>query len=157
MMLYAFVMVLVNQTYPKAAFDAYTGYLRWSLRLNASLMNLVDGYPPFGPGTRWEKADFEVGYPEVVTRKRMLFAIFLSAIFVIPQIIVIYVRYIIAYVFVFIAFFAVLFTGKYPEGMHKFVVETYRITYRVSLYTAALYFKYPEFSGEETEVDKMHA
>ena len=34
----------------------------------------------------------------------------------------------------FIAFWAVLFTGRYPDSMHGFVVGTIRWQYRVSLY-----------------------
>jgi hypothetical protein len=49
----------------------------------------------------------------------------------------------------FIAFWAVLFTGNYPEGWHAFNVGTIRWSYRLNLYIG--YFmsdEYPPFSGK---------
>lgn len=154
--IYAWFVMLFTTRMPEVYYNTYLGYMRWSTRVNASLMNLVDGYPPFGPSERWEKADLEIGYPTVVTRKRLLFITFLGWFAVIPQIILVYLRFIVASFISFVAFFIVLFTGKYPEELHRFVVETYRISTRVSFYLAFLYFNYPEFDGQETETDRMH-
>ncbi|RMF76954.1 MAG: DUF4389 domain-containing protein [Chloroflexi bacterium] len=57
-------------------------------------------------------------------------------------------RFIAVYIIFIIAFFAVLFTGNYPEGMHKFVVDTYRWQTRVNLYMNLMTDEYPPFSGE---------
>ncbi len=156
LMLYAFFAVLFTEKYPFVTFEAVVGYMRWSLRLNASLMNLVDGYPPFGPNERWEKADLDIAYPEVVTRKRMLFAAFLSWFVLIPQLFVLFFRSIVMCIYSIIAFFTVLFTKEYPANMHKFAVDTYRLSNRVTFYSYALYFVYPEMTGEETEADRKH-
>ncbi len=154
--LIAFFAVLINQKYPKFAFDAVAGYFRWSLRVSASLANLVDGYPPFGPNVKWNNADFELAYPEIITRKRILFATFLGAFVTIPHQLVIMVRQFVNFFIYFIAFFSVLFTRDYPEDMHNFYVGTLRLQYRTTLYMYGLYFKYPEFEGKETEVDRLH-
>jgi hypothetical protein len=46
-----------------------------------------------------------------------------------------------------IAFFAILFTGKFPRGMFDFIVGTSRWNYRVSSYAFLLLTdEYPPFS-----------
>ena len=47
-----------------------------------------------------------------------------------------------------IAWFAVLFTGKYPEGMFKFIEGYFRWQWRVQSYWVFMTDKYPPFSGE---------
>ena len=51
-----------------------------------------------------------------------------------------------AFVVVFIAQFAILFSGSFPEGMHTFVVGVGRWSTRVNAYLYALTDKYPPFS-----------
>jgi hypothetical protein len=54
--------------------------------------------------------------------------------------------YIAAVVVVIVAFFAVLFTGKYPAGMRDFLVGTTRWALRVRAYVGFLTDQYPPFS-----------
>jgi hypothetical protein len=54
--------------------------------------------------------------------------------------------FIAALVVVFIAMFAVLFTGAFPEGMHRFVTGVFRWAQRVNLYVYSMTDKYPPFS-----------
>ena len=53
----------------------------------------------------------------------------------------------IAAMFVVIAgFFAVLFTGEYPQGLRDFLVGVYRYSVRVQAYAGLLTDRYPPFS-----------
>ena len=52
----------------------------------------------------------------------------------------------VAYVVLIIALFAILFTGSFPAGMHKFMVGVCRWCTRVNAYLYALTDKYPPFS-----------
>lgn len=45
-----------------------------------------------------------------------------------------------------LAFFAVLFTGRWPEGLRRFVLGTARLNVRVNAYTNLLVDGYPPFS-----------
>lgn len=155
--LIAWFSILFTRNYPKFAFDAVTGMLDWQLRVNASMSNLVDGYPPFGPKARWDKAYFKIGYPEIVTRKRLLFASFLSWIVLIPQLIMASLYSIGLFFAAIYAWFSVLFTGKYPASVHNYAVGFNRFSMRINMYIIFLYFKYPEFTFEETETDKLHS
>lgn len=48
----------------------------------------------------------------------------------------------------FVAFFAVLFTGQWPEGMRRFLVGATRLGVRVNAYGSLLVDEYPPFSLE---------
>jgi len=45
-----------------------------------------------------------------------------------------------------VAFFAVIFTGRYPEGLREYVVGVFRWANRVSAYTYFMTDAYPPFS-----------
>jgi Domain of unknown function (DUF4389) len=66
-------------------------------------------------------------------------------ILAIPHFLVLWVLSIVAGVVVFIAFFAVIFTGAWPEGMRAFVVGYQRWAVRVYAY-CLLRDEYPPFS-----------
>ncbi len=57
-----------------------------------------------------------------------------------------------AAVVLLIAFFATIFTGRWPRGMFDYVAGTFRWTYRVYGYVYLLTDRYPPFSlGEEPD------
>jgi hypothetical protein len=47
LMLYAAIMVLIQETYPQGVYNFLRGVLRWEARLLAYVASLVDEYPPF--------------------------------------------------------------------------------------------------------------
>ena len=51
-----------------------------------------------------------------------------------------------AFVCYVIAFFAVLFTGQWPEGLRDFVIKVMRFTQRVQTYFLLLNDVYPPFA-----------
>ena len=64
----------------------------------------------------------------------------------IPHFIVLSILGIGVFVVVIIAFFAVLFTGRWPEGLRKFVIGYARWSMRVNAYFFFLTDAYPRFS-----------
>jgi hypothetical protein len=65
----------------------------------------------------------------------------------IPHFIVLFFLDIAAVVVVVVAWFAILFTGRYPEGMFNFVVGVMRWSLRVTAYAFLLVTdRYPPFS-----------
>jgi hypothetical protein len=85
----------------------------------------------------------EVDYPEQFGRWMPLIKWFL----VIPHVIAIMFLGIIAVLLYLIAFFAILFTGKFPRGMFDFIVGVTRWSYRVNAYAFLLLTdEYPPFS-----------
>jgi hypothetical protein len=65
---------------------------------------------------------------------------------VIPHLFVLLFLLIGAFFAYVVAFFAVIFTGKWPEGIRKYVVGVSRWAYRVSAYFMLLTDEYPPFS-----------
>lgn len=84
----------------------------------------------------------EVAYPEKLSRLTTFFRIIL----VIPHAIVVYVLGIVSYVLTFIAWVAILITGKYPKGLFRFNAGYLRWYTRVNGYGMLLLTdKYPPF------------
>jgi pilus assembly protein TadC len=85
---------------------------------------------------------FNAVYPEKMSRLTTFFRLIL----IIPHAIVLYFLAIAVGVIAFIAWWAILFTGKYPKGMYDFYYGYVRWMTRVSGYAMLLTDKYPPFS-----------
>ena len=141
--------VLFTGQYPRTFFDYQVNLLRWRMRVSARILNLADGYPPFGMDATDPKLVLHIVYPAKLDQGLLLLRLFFQAIYVyIPHGFCLFFRAIAMLFVVFFAWWAVLFTGKYPKGMHDFVVGTLRWGIRVNMYVAFLTDKYPPFSGK---------
>ena len=148
----AFWVILFTGRYPQSMFEFQAGYRHWNVRLNARIMNVSDGYPPFGIDAHDEYVDLEIPYPESLSRGLLLLRVFFGFIYVlIPHGFMLFFRAIATYVLVFLAWWAVLFTGKYPASFHEFVTGFIRWTLRVNLYMGFMTDTYPPFTGKEVE------
>ena len=84
----------------------------------------------------------EIEHPEKLSRLTTFFRFFMA----IPQYIVLYFLGIAAAVVVFISWWAILFTGRYPRWAFDFVSGYFRWNTRVGGYSILLTDKYPPFS-----------
>jgi len=138
----AFFAILFTKRYPRGLFDFVVNFNRWSLNVDAYTGLLRDEYPPFS----WEPGQYavtyEVDYPEQLNRWLPLIKWLLA----IPHIIVLLFLFIGAFVAWVIAWFAILFTKRFPRGLFDFVVGVTRWQYRVDAYTGLLRDEYPPFS-----------
>lgn len=142
--------VLFTGKYPRSFFDFQVSVLKWQARVRARIMNLSDGYPAFGLGAQDEKIILNIPYPEKLSQGLLLLRLFFQFIYVIiPHGFCLFFRAIATAFVIFIAWWAVLFTGEYPKGMYDFVIGTLRWATRVNIYLAFLTDKYPPFSGKE--------
>ncbi len=87
---------------------------------------------------------YDVQYPESLSR----WLIFVKWLLAIPHFLIIYALLAVASVIQFIAFFAILFTKRYPRGLFDFVVNIYRWNANVSAYIGLLRDDYPPFSWD---------
>lgn len=146
----AFWVVLFTGRYPQSMFEFQVGLLKWNVRLSARLFNISDGYPAFGIKATDDLTNLEVSYPEKVSRGLVLLRLFFGIFYVfIPHYFILYFRAIFIGLIVFAAWWVVLFTAKYPEGMHEWVVGQIRWQMRVSLYMMFMTDTYPPFTGDE--------
>jgi Domain of unknown function (DUF4389) len=88
-------------------------------------------------------ATFEADYLE----QRNRLTVFFRLILVIPVAVVLYVYGIIASFAILIAWFAIVITGRYPQGLYDFVASFNRFLARVTGYGALLCDAYPPFGG----------
>lgn len=146
--LVATVAILFTGRYPRGLFNFAVGANRWSLGLSAYLFSLNDTYPAFSISEGKYPATFTVEYPEHSSRilNFPIFGMFIKALMLLPNIIVLYFVILVAELLVFIGQFAILFTGSFPAGMHSFAVGAVRWQFRTTGYMLALTDRYPPFS-----------
>ena len=118
-------------------------YLRWRARALAYEALLRDEYPPFGDGEYPVSAEFQA-----VTENRNRWTVGFRFILIIPQIIVLLFLFIAWVVTAVIGWFAILFTGRYPDGLWRFGEGVMRWSLRVESYWLLLHDEYPPFSLE---------
>lgn len=141
--------ILLTGVFPEKMFDFQVGFLKWALRLHTRVYHLSDGYPAFGLNEEDSNMTLDIDYPENVSRKLTLLRFLLGGFYVgIPHGVVLFFRLIACMVLNVIAFWAILFSGKYPKGMFDFQVETLRWIVRVHAYLAHMTDEYPPFTGK---------
>lgn len=137
------LMLLVRQKYPRWWFDWNLALTKFSTRATAYLALLRDEYP----STDDEQAiHLEIPYPDAaheLNRWLPLIKWFLA----LPHYIVLCFLCIGATLSVIVAWFAILFTGRYPRALFDFVVGVFRWWLRVGAYAFLLTTdRYPPFT-----------
>ena len=151
----AFWVILFTGKYPQSMFEFQVGMQQWSVRLMARMYNLSDGYPAFGIKGQDDHTTLEVPYPDKVSRGLTLLRLLFGAFYVIlPHYFILFFRSIFVGILIFLAWWVVLFTGKYPAGWHNWVVGQIRWQMRVTLYMYYMTDKYPAFTGDELAEEK---
>ena len=140
----AFFAILFTKKWPRSLFDFTVQIYRWAANVTAyALFLLRDEYPPFSGDSGEYPVILEVEYDENLSR----WQIFVKWLLAIPHYIVLLFLFVAVNVTVFIAFFAILFTGRYPRGLFDFAVGTMRWYVRVNAYAHWLMTdRYPPFS-----------
>jgi len=140
----AFFSILFTKKWPRGMFDFMVQIQRWTANTFVYALTLQrDEYPPFSGEEGEYPLRLEIEYDDDLSR----WMIFVKWLLVIPHLIVLMFLLIAAYLVIFAAFFAILFTGRYPRGMFDFVTGVSRWTYRVNAYAQWLMTdRYPPFS-----------
>ena len=139
----ASLMILFRRKYPRWWFDYSLELARFTTRISAYLYLLRDEYP----ATDEEQAvHLEIAYPDV-ERDLNHWLPLIKWLLAIPHYIVLWLLSIVQMVVVIIAWFAILFTGRYPRGMFDLVVGVMQWSLRVQAYAFLLTTdRYPPFS-----------
>jgi len=140
------LMILFRQKYPRWWFDWNLNLARFGTRVEAYMLLLRDEYP----STDEEQAvHLEIPYPdaEQELHRGMPLVKWLLAV---PHYIVLAFLYVAVVVCVIGAWFAILFTGRYPRSLFGFIVGVMRWSLRVAAYAFLLVTdKYPPFALSE--------
>jgi hypothetical protein len=143
-----FWVILFTGKFPKSWFEYNVKMMRYSLRVSARTLNLADGYPAFGLNGTDTQTEFDVTYQEEVSRGSMLLRAFFGVFMIIPHAFILIFRLIGVMFCNFIGFWAILFTGSFPQGMFDFIVKTFRWNFRIQCYLSYLTHVYPPFTGD---------
>ena len=136
------LMIVFRQKYPRWWFDWNRELLRFTNRVGVFLALMDDQYPSTDEA---QSVRLELPYPDAerdLSRWLPLVKWFLA----IPHYIVLVFLTLAAIVCIIIAWFAILFTGRYPRGLFDFVLGVGRWANRVTAYAFILVTdQYPPF------------
>ena len=136
------LMIVFRQRYPRWWFDFALELARFGARVSAYLALVTDRYPST---VEEQGVHLDIDYPDVerdLNRWLPLVKWFL----VIPHFIILFFLWIGAFFAVIVAWFAILFTGRYPAGLFDYVVGVGRWSLRVYAYAFLLVTdRYPPF------------
>jgi hypothetical protein len=137
------LMILFRQRYPRWWFDFARELTRFEARVGAYLALLTDRYP----STEDEQAvHLEIDYPDA-ERDLNRWLPLVKWLLAIPHYIVLFFLALGALAAIIIAWFAILFTGRYPRALFDYVVGVGRWSLRVEAYAFLLVTdRYPPFS-----------
>jgi hypothetical protein len=136
----AFFTILFRRKYPRWWFDFLVSLYRYEYRLGAYVLLLRDDFPAL---EEEQAVRLEVDPPTDLNRWLPLVKWLLA----IPHYIVLIALALASFFVLLVAWFAILFTGRFPRGLFDFVVGVNRWWLRVAAYAFLLFTdEYPPFS-----------
>ena len=136
------LMILFREKYPKWLFDWNLALTKFWLRIAAYGLLMRDEYPSTDDD---QSIQVDIPYPDVKKDLNRWMPLF-KWILVIPHLIVLLLIFIAVVVCSVFAWFAILFTGRYPKGIFDFVEGFLRWSLRVNAYVFLLTTdEYPPF------------
>ena len=136
------LMILFRQKYPRWWFDFNLQLVRFSTRIWSHLALMSDKYPSTDE-EQWVHLDLD--YPNVKQDLNRWLPL-VKWLLAIPHCIILFFLVIASVFAVVFAWFAILFTGRYPRGIFEFVEGVMRWGLRVQAYSILLVTdKYPPF------------
>ncbi|MCH7844875.1 MAG: DUF4389 domain-containing protein [Acidobacteria bacterium] len=137
------LMIVFRERYPRWWFDFAREFARFATRVGAYLTLLTDRYPST---VDEQSVHLDIDYPDVEQDLNRWLPL-VKWLLAIPHYIVLIVLFLIAIVAVVIAWFAILFTGRYPRALFDYIVGVGRWGLRVEAYAFLLVTdRYPPFS-----------
>ena len=136
------LLILFRQKYPRWWFDWNLELQRFGNRVGAYMALMDDRYPATD---EHQSVHLDYPYPDV-QRDLNRWLPLVKWLLAIPHYIVLFFLGIAAFVVVIVAWFAILFTGRYPRGLFDFVEGVIRWYNRVVAYAGVLVTdRYPPF------------
>jgi hypothetical protein len=173
--------ILFTGRYPRGLFDFAVGVLRWNWRVSFYAYSALgtDKYPPFTLARTDYPADFDIAYPERLSRGLVLVKWWLLAIphYLIVAIIaggtwgwsrmngdIEYANHdwsgatpgLLGLLVVIVALI-LLFTARYPQGLFNLVIGLNRWIFRVHSYAGLLTDTYPPFRLDQGPAEPIAA
>ncbi len=136
------LMILVRQRYPRWWFDFQLALARFSSRIGAYVTLMRDEYPSTEDA---QAVHLDLDYPDATALNRWLPLV--KWLLAIPHFLVLAFLLLGVALAVLVAWFAILFTGRYPRALFDYVLGVGRWCLRVQAYAFfMLTDRYPPFS-----------
>jgi hypothetical protein len=136
------LMIVFRQKYPRWWFDWNLEFLRFENRISAYLALMDDRYPSTD---EHQAVTLDFPYPDAKQGLNRWLPL-VKWLLAIPHYIVLFFLGIAAVLVIVFAWFAILFTGRYPRGLFDFVLGVMRWGNRVVAYAFVLVTdRYPPF------------
>ncbi len=137
------LMIAFRVRYPRWWFDYSREMTRFGTRMRAYVALLTDQYPST---VEEQSVHLEIDYPDV-ERDLNRWLPLVKWLLAIPHYVVLAFVWLAAIIAIVVAWFAILFTGRYPRALFDFVAGAFRWTLRVNAYAFLLVTdRYPPFS-----------
>lgn len=138
------LMILFRRRYPRWWFDFALELSRFGARVTAYFALLTDTYPST---VDEQSVHLDIDYPADVERDLNRWLPLVKWLLAIPHYIVLFFLGVGALFAIVIAWFAIIFTGRYPSSLFGYVVGVGRWSLRVYAYAFLLVTdRYPPFS-----------
>jgi hypothetical protein len=136
------LMIVFRQKYPRWWFDFNLELLKFSTRVGAYVGLLTDEYPS---SDEEQGVQITLEYPDATKLNRWLPLV--KWLLAFPHYIVLFFLYIVAIILIISGWFAIMFTSRFPRGIHNYLVGVTRWSIRVEAYALFLTTDiYPPFS-----------
>jgi hypothetical protein len=136
------LMLVFRQKYPRWWFEWNVGVIKFGTRVSAYLALLRDEYPATDDD---QAVHVAIPYPDARQELNRWLPL-VKWILAVPHYVVLCVLAIVVCVCVLVAWFVILFTGRYPRSLFDFVVGVLRWSLRVTAYAFLLTTdRYPPF------------
>ncbi len=137
------LMIVIREKYPRWWFDFNKNLARFTTRIGAYFALLTDAYPSTDEE---QSVHLELDYPEVREDLNRWLPLVKWAL-AIPHYLVLALLAVGAVGAIVLAWFSIIFTGRYPRGLFDYVVGVGRWGLRVQAYAFLLITdRYPPFS-----------
>jgi len=141
------VMFVFTGRLHRGLYGVMVMYERYNARAGGFLCGFSEQYPPFDFSADTDDND---AYPPIRLRLPAVpetapRGAALNIIKAIPQFVVLFFYFVAAAVVAVVGWFAVLFTGAWPQGMRSFLVRVSNYQYRVWTYVTMVDNDYPKF------------
>lgn len=135
--------LFAKRKYPTWMFSFNAGFVGFGARTTAYVLLLTDRYPSFDQESSPVRIEIE---PPIQGRMSRWRGIIWRFLLLLPHFVVLSALLMAVFVVTIIAWFAILFTGRYPRGMFGFVTGVMRWWTRVYSYLLCLNDRYPPYA-----------
>jgi hypothetical protein len=142
--------ILFTGRLPESFGNYLVAVLRYRWRVTAFLYGFTDRHPGLAVVAGYvDPGDHPALLYSARPAVRRRITVAFRALLVIPQLVVLYFVNLAAAAVLVIGWFAVLVTGRWPEGLREFVIGWMRWTYRVYGYAWLIVDEYPPFGFQD--------